>query len=284
MSVAVALGLLVVLSPYPSVAAPPVSSGPAVVAAADSTPLLFARARALARAGQGSAAVALYVAGARAAETAADFALYRRDLALIGTKTELTVWDKAAPSERPALIEAFWSGRDARDGLAPGGRFIEHVRRVDVALADYRVHPRRGKTPITKASVADSRQSALRDYIPTQGELDDRGVIYVRYGAPDARALLTSPSVESWVYQRDGQNLVVHFGESVYGGSSGNGVLIAAPPPAVFASLCEVDQQSCRIAARGSLASPEMREQFRQRSLASIKTLTTTDDAAPKLE
>ncbi|MEO5800882.1 MAG: hypothetical protein ABIZ70_15140 [Gemmatimonadales bacterium] len=282
MSVAVALGLLAVLAPTP---ARPVNAVAPVTRSAssrsDSSPILFARARAQARLGEPVAAMASYEAGVRAAESPADWALYRRDLAWVATRRELTSWDKASPAERPALVRAFWSERDSRDGLSEGGRLAEHVRRLDVAVDQFRIHPRHGKTPITRASLASFGGSSLRDYIPTQGELDDRGVIFVRQGVPDAKVLSASPSVESWVYQRDNRTLVVHFAESTYGGSSGNGVLIATPPPSTFASICEVDQESCRIAAQGIFATPEMREHFRQRALAAIKALTTTDTAAP---
>ncbi|MES2304711.1 MAG: hypothetical protein V4558_04360 [Gemmatimonadota bacterium] len=282
MSVAAALSLLAVLAPTPVRPLTAVAPVPAIVSPrSDSAAILFARARALARQGEPAAAMASYVAGVRAADGATDWALYRRDLAWVATRAELTLWDKAAPAERPALVRAFWSDRDTRDELAEGGRFAEHVRRLDVAVQEYRIHPRRGKTPITRASLADVRRSSLRDYIPTQGELDDRGVIFMRQGVPDARVLSAAPSVESWVYQRDNTTMVVHFAESTYGGSSGNGVLIATPPPSTFASICEVDQESCRIAAQGSFSTPEMREHFRQRALAAIKFLTSTDTAAP---
>lgn len=281
MSVAVALGLLAVLASTPARSAFPSPGTSQPITLTDSTPILFAHARALARSGQSALAFASYLRGMQVARSAAAWALYRSDLALLASQTELTVWDHASPAERPALMRAFWVDRDTRDGLPVGGRLVEHVRRLDLAMEQYRIHPRRGRTPITRTSSADVNRSSLRDYIPIQGELDDRGVIFVRQGAPDARVVSSSPSIESWVYRRADANLVVHFAETLFDGSSGNSVLVAVVPPSTFVALCDVDQESCRLGARGSAASPEMREHFRQRSLAAIKALTTTDHATP---
>lgn len=289
MSVVVALAFLIAAAPASPVPSPDRATSPVLTTlVADSTPELFAKARTLARGGQHAPAMATYLEGARSARSAADWGLYRRDLALLASPSELKSWDRARPADRPALLESFWSGRDSRDGLAAGGRFAEHVRRVDLALKEYRVHPKKGKAQIGRNTPDDPDRSLgkwtpsnLRDYVPTQGELDDRGVIFVRHGEPDSRVVSHSPAVETWIYQEGNGNLMAHFTETLFDGSSGNSTLVTVPPPSTFATLCEVDQESCRLAARGGSAPPEMREHFRQRALAAIKTLTTTDDGAP---
>ena len=258
-----------------------------IFATADSTPILFARARDEARADRAASAIQAYLAGARAASSSADWMLYRRDISWIATPAELTAFDSAGSDTRVALLDAFWSSRDGRDHLGAGGRFAEHVRRLDIAMADFRVRPKRGKVPVSRVSEAGGgaydytvgQSSMLRDFVPTQGQIDDRGVILIRHGAPDAR--VASSGVESWIYQRDvADNLVVHFGENVFDGSSGNTTLIAAPPVRVLASLCGIDSASCTVGQRAGGASDVLRERLRQRALVAIRELTTTESAA----
>ncbi len=259
----------------------------------DSTPVLFARARGEAREGRGGSAIDAYLAGARGAASATDWALYRRDIFWIAAPGELKAFDAATPAGRVAFLDAFWSTRDSRDHLAAGGRFIEHVRRVDVAMSEFRVRPKKGKAPMSRASVSRGttdfdytvgRNSMLRDYAPGQGIIDDRGVILIRHGEPTARAA-ANVGVESWVYERDDRdNLVVHFSENVFDGSSGNTRLIAAPPVTALESLCGLDTASCTVAQRFGGASTERRERLRQRALAAIRELTTTESAVSRGE
>jgi hypothetical protein len=254
----------------------------------DSTAALIGRARALARLGQEAEAMRTYHAAALHADGADEWALFRRDLALVAAPSELTLWDRATPASRPAMILAFWRDRDVRDSLAEGGRFAEHVRRVDVALTEYRVQPKRGKMPVVRTSSfggADRYDRALgvgspiRDYIPAQSELDDRGVIFVRHGAPDARRLGAGTLIESWIYERPNGPLVVYFTESLFDGSSGNTALVAAPPISAYASVCDFDRLACTMSARLTEPPAEQRERLRQHTLAAIRELTTTDQA-----
>lgn len=251
----------------------------------DSSAVLFSRARELARAGHPAEALAAYHAAALRADGPDDWARFRRDISWIATPKELTVWDKASPADRPVQLLAFWNERDARDGLASGARFAEHVRRLDIALTSYRVRPKRGKAPFirtasTPPSDAYERNvglgSPLRDYLPEQGELDDRGVIFVRQGEPVARGYTSDSRIESWVYARDGKTVAVFFTEALFDGSSGNTMLVAAPPTAAYFTICEYDQAFCTPS--GAI---EQREKLRQRTIAAIRALTTTDTAKP---
>lgn len=279
------LGALAV-SLGPSATSPASAPPPVVAPAVDSTAILMTRARALARLGHPAEAMATYYAAALRADGPDDWALFRRDLALVAAPRELTLWDEAAPAARPAMVLAFWRDRDSSAGLDEGGRFAEHVRRLDVALAEYRVAPKNGRPPIIRASASMSADlydrnagvgSPIRDYIPTQGELDDRGVIFVRHGEPDARRFGAGTSIESWIYLRDSGALVVYFTEALFDGSSGNTVLVAAPPVSAYASVCDFDRAACTMASRLTQAPIEQRERLRQRTLAAIRELTTTD-------
>lgn len=251
----------------------------------DSSAVLFSKARELARAGHPSEALEAYHAAALRADGPEDWSRFRRDIAWIATPKELTVWDKASPTERPVQLLAFWNERDARDGLPTGARFAEHVRRLDYALANYSIRPKRGRSPIIRTASAQPSDgyernvglgSPLRDYLPAQGELDDRGVIFVRQGEPVARGYTSDSRVESWVYARDGKTVAVFFTEALFDGSSGNTMLVAAPPAGAYFTICDYDQAFC--SPSGAI---EQREKLRQRTIAAIRTLTTTDTAKP---
>ncbi|MEO5826439.1 MAG: hypothetical protein ABIR59_11170 [Gemmatimonadales bacterium] len=260
--------------------------------APDSTAELFARARESARDGRSAVAMRLYVAGARVARQPAEWDLYRRDLSWVTTTAEMKEFGSLTDAARANWIRDFWASRDGRDGLVPGGRFAEHVRRVDIAVGEFAIHPKRGKVPV--ARVANSSGSAfdltvgsgspLRDFVPRQGQVDDRGTIFIRHGEPDARLAINS-GIESWVYEREGgDNLVVHFSQNVFDGSSGNTTLIAAPPVAALEALCGFDSASCSVAQRFGGAAPERRERLRQRARVAIRELTTTESAAPRAD
>lgn len=269
------------------------STAPYTISVApDSTAELFARARESARDGRHADAMRYYLAGVRVARQPAEWDLFRRDLSWVATTAEMKEFSSLDDAARVGWIRDFWAARDERDGLAAGGRFAEHVRRIDVAVAEYAIHPKRGKVPV--ARVANSRGSAfdltvgsgspLRDFVPRQGQVDDRGTIFIRHGEPDARVAVNS-GIESWVYERDaGDNLVVHFSQNVFDGSSGNTTLIAAPPVSALEALCGVDSASCSVAQRFGGAATEQRERLRQRALSAIRELTTTESAAPRAE
>ncbi len=244
---------------------------------------LLARARDQLRNGQHAAGLASYLEGAARARTPADWELFERDLGWIATPGEWAVWRETAPSSRPHFVRAFWAERDARDGLEAGGRLVEHVRRVDQATARYRQNPGRGGVQVMRVSAGTSAAGyglgSLRDFVPTQGDLDDRAVLYIRHGEPEARTLSARHGLESWTYQRDGEATTVHFMETLFDGSSGSGTLVAAPPLETFTALCDIDPLYCRVAARPSPVPPEQLEQVRQQALQAIKLLTTTDRA-----
>ncbi|MBA2290975.1 MAG: hypothetical protein H0W15_00820 [Gemmatimonadales bacterium] len=260
--------------------------------APDSTAVLFARARESARDGRSAEAIRYYLAGARAAGQPAEWDLYRRDLSWVATTAEMKAFGSLGDAARIDWIRDFWASRDARDGLAAGGRFAEHVRRIDIAVAEYAIDPKRGKVPVARGANSSGSAfdltvgagSPLRDFVPRQGQVDDRGTILIRHGEPDARATAGS-GIESWVYDREeGDNLVVHFSQNVFDGSSGNTTLIAAPPVPALEALCGLDSASCSVAQRVGGAAPERRERLRQRALAAIRELTTTESAAPRAE
>ncbi len=284
MSVVLAFGATVLLTGPATVALVP----PTAVAIDTTAAALFARARTQLRRGEAAAGLAAYLRAADHASGVADWALFGRDMAWIATPAELAAWSKASPAERPELLRSFWAERDARDGLAPGERLVAHVRRLDMAMHRYRIHPKHGKAPVMRVSSgadagADAAvvgiNSQLRDYVPSQGELDDRGVIYLRQGEPASITYTGGIGLESWSYERDGRVLTVHFADALFDGSSGNGMLVASPPVGALTGLCQVDPAYCS-AAVSHYDRPEQRERLRQVALGAIKTLTTSDTVA----
>ena len=129
-------------------------------------------------------------------------AAYRADLAPIATEAELARYDRARGSERATFLEEFWTRRDRVELRRPGERVREHYRRLLYARRHF-------------ALTVFRRFYGGRDaYRSGSGELDDRGVIYVRHGEPAARL---RPFVfglmpnETWRYDRADGDLLLHF-------------------------------------------------------------------------
>jgi hypothetical protein len=276
MSVALAFGATVL---FAGPGAPPVV--PISNVTIDTTVAEYhALAREQLRDGKARLGLATYLRGAARAENAAERELYARDIGWLATRTELTVFRQAESGPRVEFLRSFWTSRDAALGKAEGERLAEHVRRLDAALANYRIDPKRGRPPMMRVTSSGTTAwpitPGLRDYVPMQGELDDRAVIFIRHGEPAARTVSSVAGIESWTYERDGESVTVHFAETLFDGASGNGPLIAVPPLAAFGAICQADDAYCRLAARVD-AAPEQLERIRQHALAAIKVLTTTD-------
>lgn len=152
-----------------------------------------------------------YVAGAGLDDSAAS-AGYRADLAPIATDSELAVFDRSQGADRAAFLTRFWSDRDRFELRRPGERIREHFRRLNYA---------RQRFPLT---ITRRFYTARDAYRSGSGELDDRGVIYVRHGEPAERL---RPFVfglmpnETWRYARADGDLLFHFssgGDETSGG------------------------------------------------------------------
>jgi GWxTD domain-containing protein len=169
----------------------------------DSGTGLFEQARTLYYAHQPIAGLRAYYVGARAS-TALAAALYRSDLAWIATPAELAAFDAldGGPA-RAEWLAAFWQRRDVAEAREPGERLAEHYRRWFYAERNFQLVSRHRHYDITER------------YRSTQGELDDRGIIYVRHGSPDRRATyVASDSVEpneTWLYHQATGDLIFHF-------------------------------------------------------------------------
>ncbi len=142
-----------------------------------------------------------YYEGA-ATDDSTTLAAYRRDLALIAPDSVLAAFDHASGTARAALLRTFWGERDKTELQVPGSRLAEHYRRFYYARRNFAL-----ATTNRHYDIVERFRSGSDDF-------DDRGIIYLRHGAPDARASYHSPNVyanESWRYTRPDGDLVFHF-------------------------------------------------------------------------
>ncbi|MDZ4390602.1 MAG: hypothetical protein U0974_12830, partial [Gemmatimonadales bacterium] len=219
-------------------------------------------------------------------------------------------------------------------GRAEGARLAEHFRRLEYAMTAYRIRvPATGRHRI-KSTSASTESLALEEYLRTarsQGDgsdelvrflefdavtlgsnspffsyrssqdfLDDRGVVYVRHGAPEQRkATIGGVAMEIWRYQRPGGDIVLSFKEVDFDGQAGASVLVPTlltEDPYFRDQLCAVDVTLCpvyvggpgSIAAyrkeAGRLRSGVQLNHSRTKGLEAIQTATETDDFVRPVE
>ena len=148
-----------------------------------------------------SEAVELWYRGLQLADTPA-LALYRADLATLMPDSALRAFDAALGDARVAVVRHFWELRDRDELHSAGERLREHYLRLDFVRHNFRL-------------VSVNRQfDIVERYRSNQVEYDDRGIIYLRHGAPDERASFNALGIEpneSWHYQRAEGDLIFHF-------------------------------------------------------------------------
>jgi GWxTD domain-containing protein len=171
----------------------------------DSGIALFELARTQFFANHPATAESSYYSGARRTTSAAASALYRRDLSYLADSVQLAEFE-AQPdaAARAAWLARFWNRRDVVEAREAGERLAEHNRRWFYAERNFRLVSRHRHYDITEV------------YRSGQVEFDDRGIIYLRHGEPDARATYPSDMVrvqpnQSWLYHRPSGDVVFHF-------------------------------------------------------------------------
>ncbi|HEU5359457.1 MAG TPA: GWxTD domain-containing protein, partial [Gemmatimonadales bacterium] len=151
-----------------------------------------------------SDAESLYYTGAALDDSVA-VAGYRHDLRYLVADSALRGFDAARGEDRASWLRRFWEARDLVDLQPAGARLAAHYRRLVYAEQHY---TRRNGRRIGWCDPGRGYESGLPD-------LDDRGVVYVRYGPPTLR--VTTPvwgmmPAESWRYDLpDADTVVVHF-------------------------------------------------------------------------
>ena len=247
---------------------------------------LLEEARSLYGLGRAQEATRAYLAGAAIADSLARDA-YRLDLAWVASPEELAAFDAAPRDSVGSFVGAFWTKRDAEELRAPGERLAEHVRRWRYVFEHFQVNHRGdsdaqerssdcgpGIIPslrddphvnapssmpglITQAASPDLQLLASGTFASTfrgRRVVDDRGLIYMRHGAPTQRAsahlertqpwtaqpgsrvteptpaqLETRPN-ESWKYVTAHGSLLFHFCGSLALGTSAATTLVAMLP------------------------------------------------------
>jgi hypothetical protein len=221
--------------------------------------------------------------------------------------------------------------RDVRDGQPFGARLATHFSRLEYALTNFPLHLAavaqhgRGLVGVTPPNnLPDSLvrafcepglvpARAFRDYRRWQRDIDDRGVIWLRFGAPDQR-IVASPTCaetiigdpigppgvnavggtvqptggiatnarEVWMYHIDGKLLLLDFEPEAFSGSVAPTRLVSG---VLGSYLCGVDTWRCGLTERSIGASeggpplhPEDIEHVRQDDQAFISEATTHDD------
>jgi GWxTD domain-containing protein len=126
----------------------------------------------------------------------------RSDLTFVADSGELAAFDRLLPAARPAWLRHFWEARDLESLRPRGSRLQEHYRRIGVARERFRL-------------LSYPRQYELNElWVNREAEYDDRGLMYIRHGEPDATASAVRAGAcpnTSWLYRRPEGNLILHF-------------------------------------------------------------------------
>ncbi|MGQ0560334.1 MAG: hypothetical protein ACT443_00505 [Gemmatimonadota bacterium] len=124
----------------------------------------------------------------------------------IASEREKGAWASADLEGRKQWLERFWGVRAASAGITVAERMAEHFKRLAAAHDKYRRESKRGAAPGGSLVV----QTYKSDMLP----FDDRGVIYVRHGAPDEIVRTSDIDLrpnETWVYRRNEKNVLYNF-------------------------------------------------------------------------
>ena len=142
-----------------------------------------------------------YFAGAASEDTAA-VRRYGDDLRPIASDSEMTALATARGRGRVNVLRQFWFFRDRADLRSDGERLREHYRRLHVARQRFRL------------AEAKRRYDTDERYRSGSREFDDRGIVYIRHGAPDDSVRYVAMGVcanETWRYRRPDGDVVLHF-------------------------------------------------------------------------
>lgn len=127
----------------------------AMAAGADTGIAHLEIARMLHKAGRPPEGRSALIAGAPFTHTANADARYREELSWIASPEELRAWDTLPVAERSRWLDAFWTDREVRDGRGKGERMIEHYRRYEEAMKEFRiVIPQKGRQRVRSVAMA----------------------------------------------------------------------------------------------------------------------------------
>ena len=229
-----------------------------------------------------------YYEGAASDDSAA-VAGYRADLSLIAPDSVMKEFDAARGQDRAAMLRTFWSTRDDADLRDRGERLAEHYRRYFYARKNFFL------------ATTNRHYDIVERYRSGSPDFDDRGVIYIRHGAPSARASFQAPDVaanESWRYGRADGDLVFHFiaredvqdyklvesvfdvlgfGNTVLLQGSGDDATLGARAEELIVSRQEISPMYGRLQRGSRVSAARYQQEERRLGRESMKLGTTTD-------
>ncbi len=142
-----------------------------------------------------------YYRGA-AMDDSVTIALYRADIEVIADSGFLQRFDATTGQARADTLHAFWRRRDQVDLRGENERLLEHYRRMHEARLHFRL------------AVTRRRYDTDERYRTGGREYDDRGIIYIRHGAPTDSATFVAMDAcrnLTWRYDRPDGDLIFHF-------------------------------------------------------------------------
>lgn len=223
------------------------------------------------------------------------------------TPDEETEWHALADTGRARWIRDRLMARDVRDDRPAGARLAEHFKRLEYVEENFRLAvPRRILSELRTGPAAQLEPSPCddekrcdepgsawsqqwREYNRWQTDFDDRGVVWMRYGPPDHRVPWVCPiercviAREVWMYDIDGQHLLLNFENEDFSGSVQPTRLVVG---VLGSYLCDVDTERCRLTTLSKAAAhsgtnpvtPEQIDLIRREDRVAISDVTTTDD------
>lgn len=235
------------------------------------------------------------------------------------TPLEEGQWHALADSARATWVRDRLMARDVRDDRPAGARLAEHFKRLDYVESHFRLEvpariaaglrtgPSTEEGPPGCGNVLSCQEPGAawaeqwREYDRWQTDFDDRGVVWMRYGPPDrlvpwgCHVAMCGVEREAWLYNIDGQHLLLSFENEAFDGSVQPARLVAGVLGSYF---CDIDAERCNLtslsqgsayaaAARitwapvlpsSSMVHPEDIERIRTQDRIAISDATTSDD------
>ncbi|HUP88621.1 MAG TPA: hypothetical protein VM100_04705 [Longimicrobiales bacterium] len=124
----------------------------------------------------------------------------------IASERETASWETGDLAFKKEWLKRFWNVRAAASGVTVAERMAEHFKRLAAAQDKFRATGKRGAAP--GGSLV--REKYAKDDLP----FDDRGLIYVRHGAPTEVVKTTHVDLrpnETWVYRINNKNILYNF-------------------------------------------------------------------------
>ncbi|MES2124840.1 MAG: hypothetical protein V4503_09170 [Gemmatimonadota bacterium] len=237
-----------------------------------------------------------------------DFDEFAADAEWIADSSEYRKLASLPVAEAAAFLETFWGRRDLEAARLPGERLEEHFRRYRIALHDYRDgtgsnfilgpqtdrwsafvpdlpgFPQQQATAATDAPglqaipVLSDRMLTSISRPPAIRILDDRGIAFLRHGAPDKRLKYSTfqpgPGIpvlqyESWAYAATTQPLIIHFGQD--NPANPGESIRTLPGGGDMLTACSLDAGYC-MADQSAIRAERLSERGRRDGIAALTT------------